>query len=116
MREAVYLRCLIAAIEPTVTDRLAEVLLPDPRQPVEIGNGPGHLENPMISAGREREAIDRLLNHLPAGGIQRALALDLGGAEDVIRLAGARNLQGTRDIDPAANNSGRFRIRGPAVG
>ena len=87
-------------------------MLADAFAPLQVGDGPGHLENPGEGAGREPQPIGDQLQHSVAAGVQLALLPEVAG----VHLGVAVNLRPREPFDldvagalhPGGDGSGAF--------
>src|SRR3990172_7895410 len=79
-------------IEPSVLDRLSNVIGSDDRCAREIRYGARQFEHPVIAPRRERQARNRLFRKRNRGGIGGAQAVDLLGLEVGVGLSLALDL------------------------
>lgn len=95
-----------ASVESPVADGFAQVGDADLFDGGEIGDGAGDFENAVIGAGGERQPCECLFNQPLTGGIEGAVAFDLGWGEGGVRFASAVELAGASGTDPRSHLGG----------
>ena len=76
----------IFPIQTPILDRLGEVLLADALAPLQVGDGPGHLEDAGEGAGGEAEPVGDQFQHPVAGGVQFSVFPEMAGGHLVIAV------------------------------
>ena len=66
-------------VQAPVLDRLGEVLLAEMVASLQVGDGPGHLEDAGEGTGREAEPVGDQFQHPVAGGVQFAVLPEVAG-------------------------------------
>ena len=98
----------IVPIQAPEIDGLAQVAEPDSGTAVQIGDGAGHLQNSVVGAGGETQAVHRVLEHLLARLVDDAelahhATRHLRVAEDIVMVRKTGLLNLTRCHHPLAD-------------